>query len=473
MKHLLRQEKEGGYWLIRDEGRAIELDRSDYKLMSQLHSKNGKLTTSELDLISNNNKSLLKELATYGLDRPETWDTVRHVPSDVPLATLQDDSVIAPKRIYFEITRGCNLACQTCFNNSHFKLPNELTNEEILDINRQAYELGVFEIRYTGGECTTVPGFAKIVADARRRGFYISIGTNGVYTDEQLEWLPNCGIDWFIISLDGDHQTHEKVRGKGTFERVLKTLKALSEYPSVRVRLNMVVARHNLNAIASVATIAAEYGVSSLNLIPLRPYGRSLQKMTQDMFTQEDFYGFIREVNRLRKLFPSVTFSTTIDLLDPEATTSHDLIVQKKRTCAAGVEATVIGPQGHVYGCSYSPASFPDSADEEGKRTFIAGNIREDDLKTIWRDSSRWAVFRDLSKYKNPKCHSCSHYTVRCSGSCQIMAWYQLKHQEAVAEGKREISDFYDPYCFVDLLDEQGKTADLASPCGGAGMDGF
>jgi hypothetical protein len=99
--------------------------------------------------------------------------------------------------------------------------------------------------------------------------------------------------------------------------------------------------------------------------------------------------------------------------------------------------------------------------------------MRQDDLRTIWRDSSRWAVFRDLGQFKNPKCHTCSHYTVRCSGSCQIMAWYQLKHQEEVKQKKSKISDFYDPYCFVDLLDEQGKTADLSAPCGGAGIDGF
>lgn len=121
------------------------------------------------------------------------------------------------------------------------------------------------------------------------------------------------------------------------------------------------------------------------------------------------------------------------------------------------------------------PGSARHVADEEGKRVFIAGNLREDRLKEIWRDSKRWAVFRDLGQYKSPKCHSCDHYTVRCSGSCQIMAWSQLKHEEAVKKGKSKIGDFYDPYCFVDLLDEQkkGRTADLTSPCGGAGMDGF
>ncbi len=457
INHILRREARGGYWFIRNEGRAIELDDAGYTLMARLCAEAGQrdeLSRSRFAgyLRSGGRSDLLTSLQAYGLDQPQAWETVRHVPHSLAPEALPADAAVAPKRIYFEITRACNLACRTCFNNSHVKLEDELTLAEILEVNRQAYELGVFELRYTGGECTTAPGFAEVIADARRRGFYISLGTNGVYTDEQLEWLPRSGVDWFIISLDGDRETNDRIRGRGTFDRVLRTLKALAADPAIRVRLNMVVARHNLGSIEAVAQVAAAYGVSSLNLIPLRPYGRSLQQMGQEMFSQADFYGFIREVNRLRVLFPMVTFSTTIDLLDPQATTSHDLLIQKKTTCAAGVEACVIGPQGHVYGCSYSPASFPDTADAEGRRIFIAGTIREDDLGTIWRDSSRWAVFRDLSQHKNPKCHACRHYTVRCSGSCQIMAWYQLQHQQKMAAGKHTIGELYDPYCFVDLM---------------------
>ncbi|MGH9935998.1 MAG: radical SAM protein, partial [Blastocatellia bacterium] len=192
IKHLLRQEREGGYWLIRDSGRAIELDEFGYRLMARLHETGGSLQQRERAHLTNavrlnNGNAVLTEMTKQGLDEPENWRTVRHAPRDAPATSLPRDAVVAPKRIYFEITRGCNLSCHTCFNNSHHKLPDELTREEILDVNLQAYDLGVFEIRYTGGECTTVPGFADIVADARRRGFYISIGTNGVYTDEQLE----------------------------------------------------------------------------------------------------------------------------------------------------------------------------------------------------------------------------------------------------------------------------------------------
>lgn len=459
---LLRQEREGGYWFDGDAGRALELGPAAYAHAAAWGSGRAVAPRPPEILADTGGPALLELLV--GRDPA----SVRHVPSPVPLSELPTDAVAAPKRIYFEVTRRCNLACRSCFNDSHRPLDGELSEDEILAINQRAWELGVFELRYTGGEATTQPYFRRVVEDARRRGFYISLGTNGVYTDEQLEWLPGCGVDWFIVSLDGDEATNDSVRGRGSFASVARTLAVLARHP-VRVRLNMTVARHNQRSIEAVVRVAAEHGVQGVNLIPLRPYGRSRLKMTEDMFSQREFYGFIREINRLRRLHPTVTLSTTIDLMDPTATTSHDLVVQKKSTCAAGVEACVVGPLGHVYGCSYSPASFPDQADEEGRRVFIAGDLRRDDLGTIWRDSSRWAVFRDLALYKSPKCHSCGHYKVRCSGSCQIMAWYQLRELEE--DRARNIREVYDPYCFVDLM--PGQTSDLGSPCGGAGMDGF
>lgn len=472
IKFLIRQERQGGFFLIRKEGRAVEVADAGYSLLARLHETQGCLDPAErtrLEQAAAGGKvdlpALLRE---QGLDRPEGWSAVRHVPSDVPPEQLPEHASAAPKRIYFEITRGCNLACRSCHVSAHHQLPDELTLDEILGVNRQAYEMGVFEIRYTGGECTTVPGFDRIIADARRKGFYVSVGTNGVYTEEQLDWLPYSGIDWFIISVDGDQPTHDKVRGYGTFDKVLRTLRALAGLP-VRVRVNMTVARHNVGAIEAVAKVAADHGVGSLNLIPLRPYGRAAKAMSALMFDGARYYDYLREVRRLRAQYTGVEFITAMDLEDPQATTSRDRIVQKKQTCAAGVEACVVGPQGHVFGCSYSPASFPDQASSEEHALFIPGNIRTEPLRAIWRDSRRWEVFRDLEKSKNEKCTTCDHYQVRCTGSCQIMSYNEKKHAREVAEGRATLKEFQDPYCPKNAFDLH-RPAPVDAPCGGAGM---
>lgn len=486
IKHIIRQEKNGGYWFIVNEGKALELTDDDYQLLFTMYniadgnnSNSSNVNDSNAN-DSNANRVLFSALRKYQLiddskanreifttlekhqlinpiANPAPWQQeVRLIQSDLIQSNLPSTALfcehayIAPKRIYFEITRLCNLRCRSCFNNSKQQLPHELTLEEIIDVNRQAAEIGVFEIRYTGGECTLLPYFNEIISDAKKRGIYISLGTNGIYTEEQLKWLPQSGVDWFIISLDGDRQTNDKVRGAGTFDKVVNTLQHLAQLPQLRVRLNMVVAKHNVKEIVTVAEIAAKYSVSSINLIPMRPYGRSLTQMENELLTKKDFYNFIHEINRLRKIYPQIIFSTTIDLLDPDQVTSHDFIVQKKKTCAAGIEACVIGPQGHVYGCSYSPASFPEIADELGKKYFIAGNIRENSLKEIWRDDARWQVFRNLNMFKNEKCKKCLHYTVRCSGSCQIMSYYQMDKSKNATE--KSLGEYLDPYCFEDIF---------------------
>jgi radical SAM protein with 4Fe4S-binding SPASM domain len=442
----LRQEKQGACLLDRRRGIALALPQPAYDLLLELHTMGGPPPDWPQAGIARHFADVAegwrwwRTLERMRLTAEAGLRSLQVTPLLEDPAAVPGDCLAAPARVYFELTRRCNLACRTCFNDSHRLLADELTTPEILDALDQLDRLGTFEIRFTGGEPTEHPDFREIVAFARARGFYVSLGTNGVYGDEKRAWVYESGVDWFIVSLDGMQAVNDRVRGRGTYRQVVRTLRELARRPHLRVRLNMVVARHNVHEIASLARLADENGVESLNMIPLRPYGRSARTMSKEMFDQRDFYAFIRHIQDMRQRH-RVQFITSLDLLDPEATTSHDSIVQKERTCAAGVEATVIGASGDVYGCSYSPASFPDSPDVEGRRLFVAGNLRQDSLRAIWRDSARWAVFRYLDLYKNPRCQICPHYGVRCVGSCPIMGYFQ--------EGQ---PDAFDPYCFVDLM---------------------
>lgn len=445
----LRQEKQGGYLMDGRRGRAIQLPQAAFDLLMDLHGQ-GSISAVQPQIgieqyfgaNRDEGQHWWRTFGNLGLTTEAGLRLLQVIPLADDRAAVPDDCLAAPSRIYFELTRCCNLACRTCFNDSHYPLANELTTPEVFDALGQLDRLGTFEIRFTGGEPTEHPHFREIVAFAKSLGFYISLGTNGVYSNERRSWIYGSGVDWFIVSLDGDEETNDLVRGPGTWCQVVQTLRDLACRPHLRVRLNMVVARHNVHCIESLARLADEYGVESLNLIPLRPYGRSTRTMVNCMFDQHDFYTFVRHIQALRQTY-RVQFITTLDLLDPEATTSHDPIVQKKHTCAAGVEASVIGATGDVYGCSYSPASFPDSPDAEGRRLFVAGNLRQDSFRAIWRDSARWAVFRYLDIYKNPRCRICAYYGVRCVGSCPIMGYFQAGRPEA-----------FDPYCFVDLMNE-------------------
>jgi MoaA/NifB/PqqE/SkfB family radical SAM enzyme len=403
----LREEKDGAFLFNRESGRADKITEKGYQSL----------------------------LADKSITTNPNWQLIRHKKRN----SLPDDCLSAPARIYFELTRKCNLRCKSCFNESSNALSNELSTKEILSILDQLNELGTFEIRFTGGEPTSRNDFFEIIKYAKELGFYISMGTNGVYPEGLIEKVTDSGVDWFIVSVDGSRETNDFVRGAGSFDRMLSSIKFFSK-KGKRVRLNTVIGKHNIQDVKFLADLADEVGAEGLNLIPLRPYGRGAIYLNDKMLSQQEFYSLIRTINELRKNH-KVKIVTTIDLLNKGNLANQDLIVKKEKTCAAGVEAAVISPLGEIYGCSYSPASDKDDSDKKGKDIFVAGNLRKDKLEDIWLDSSRWTVFRDLKNYKNSGCRNCSYYKKECVGSCPIMSYYKDKTLNGL-----------DPYCFKDLL---------------------
>ena len=341
------------------------------------------------------------------------------------------DYASAPRRIYFELTRRCNLNCRSCFNRS-FSDKSEMTFTEIEKTARSLYDSGVYEIRCTGGEPTRRKDFFEILAMLSGMGFYISIGTNGVYAPDTMRKMLTTPVDFFILSLDGgDESQNDIVRGSGSFLKSMETLEQIAS-KGCRIRINTLIRNNHFTYedIKKVAQIADRYHAESVNCIPLRPVTND-PEMLKLQLSPVQFKEFIDGLNRLRNEFKT-DFVTTLDL---RHTSSHDRIFKKDKSCAAGREGAVISPYGEIYGCSYSPASSHEIAWEQRKR-YVAGNVLEEDILKIWNDSGRWAIYRDLDRFKNPACKICSYYLEqRCIGNCPIM--------------DRNDPAAFDPYCYL------------------------
>lgn len=85
-----------------------------------------------------------------------------------------------PRRVYFQITRNCNLSCPICFikaGQGGSAVPRSVAKEvaQFMGAN------GLIEVRLTGGEPTTHPFFFDILHDFQDAGVYVSIGTNGAF----------------------------------------------------------------------------------------------------------------------------------------------------------------------------------------------------------------------------------------------------------------------------------------------------
>ena len=141
-----------------------------------------------------------------------------------------------PTEATIEVTRRCPLGCAHCYNN----LPvgdrearrTELTYEEHCRLLDELSEAGCLWLLYTGGEIFARRDFLEIYTYAKRKGFLITLFTNGTLitpriADYLVEWRP-FSIE---ITLYGrTRETYERLTGvPGSFERCLRGINLLRE----------------------------------------------------------------------------------------------------------------------------------------------------------------------------------------------------------------------------------------------------
>src|SRR3989441_1470149 len=169
-----------------------------------------------------------------------------------------------PLEVSLEVTRRCPLECQHCYNN----LPmgdltarnRELTKEEYAAILSELADMGVLWLLYTGGEIFARKDFLEIYTYAKKKGFLITLFTNGTLITEKiadylLEWPPFA----IEITLYGrTKETYEALTQiPGSYERCLRGIKLLRER-GLPLKLKTVATSINKHEITAMRRFAEE-----------------------------------------------------------------------------------------------------------------------------------------------------------------------------------------------------------------------
>lgn len=347
--------------------------------------------------------------------------------------------MVAPNRLYLELTRACNLRCQMCYNAGGQALPNELNTAEWKGILDQMAAAGVFEARLTGGEATVRQDFLEILDYALARGFYTSLATNGIWPAKLKQEVCQRPIDDVIISLDGPPKINDKFRVGGNFKETLDTIISLKKAGIKKVRINTVLSKLNWQHVEPLLAICEQYDLLLVDFIHPRPFGRGAKNQA-NMLSAEETLAFNRLVEKWRVKYPQAKVIMDFDLLTDQEPARHP-IVPRIHACPAGREFAFVSPQGNIFPCGVAPVHDISLMPEVEKELFVAGSLREKDLLNIWHHSPVWENYRDLKKCKPPKCFACKFWGKKCFGTCPIGAYYA--HDKLNGE---------DPYCYSHLL---------------------
>ncbi|MFG2001289.1 GTP 3',8-cyclase MoaA [Spirillospora sp. NPDC048911] len=148
------------------------------------------------------------------------------------------------------LTDRCNLRCAYCMppeGLDWLPKPELLTDDEVVRLVRLGVaELGVTEVRYTGGEPLLRRGIAGIVqrtAELAPRP-QVSLTTNGIGLDRLAAPLADAGLDRVNVSLDTlDRETFKRLAHRDRLDDVLKGLAAAVAAGLAPVKINAVLMR--------------------------------------------------------------------------------------------------------------------------------------------------------------------------------------------------------------------------------------
>lgn len=170
----------------------------------------------------------------------------------------------APREVSIEMTHRCPLECQHCYNN----LPmgdvdarkKEMTFDEHVRLLDELKDMGCLWLLYTGGEIFARKDFLDIYTEAKKRGFIITLFTNGtMITPRIADYLVEYRPFAIEITLYGaTRETYETLTQiPGSFDRCMKGIKLLLER-KLPLKLKTVPTTINFHEVYEMKRLAEE-----------------------------------------------------------------------------------------------------------------------------------------------------------------------------------------------------------------------
>jgi MoaA/NifB/PqqE/SkfB family radical SAM enzyme len=182
-----------------------------------------------------------------------------------------------PHLAVLEINKNCNLTCDFCFANAGPGRQDAVSVEELSHILDELEAIGIAMVWISGGEPLAHPEIDAVLEELSRRKLYVAMATNGtLLAEERYSELVANYVDEIQVSMDGaTPETHNSMRGDGTFEQVLRGIRSLKNIDdSTLVSIGMTISERNRSEVAESIKLADQLNVNSWVWGALLPKGR-------------------------------------------------------------------------------------------------------------------------------------------------------------------------------------------------------
>jgi MoaA/NifB/PqqE/SkfB family radical SAM enzyme len=174
-------------------------------------------------------------------------------------------------------TEACNLRCPFCNQwgeNGYFfdgvRHVKHMDEESLIKLMRGLSPRDSL-ISVHGGEPFVYKHVDTLLELLREKQFDVMFSTNGTLLKRHLNELAKVRNLIFLLSIDGDEQAHDKVRGKGTFQAARESIAELYELrrrlnqPLPAVIMSTVVCEWTTEVLERVYDVARDFNALAIN----------------------------------------------------------------------------------------------------------------------------------------------------------------------------------------------------------------
>ncbi len=346
------------------------------------------------------------------------------------------DSDIVPKQaserrpiVVWNITRGCNLKCVHCYNDSGSrKADDELSTQEAKEVLDDLARFGVPSVLFSGGEPLTRKDLFELIDYAGQLGLRTVISTNGtLINSDTAATLKKHGISYVGISLDGIGEVNDRFRGvEGAFERAVEGIRHCRD-ADVRVGLRLTLTKRNVQELDGLFDFLEQEGVERACFYHLVPSGRGANLAGEDLAraqSRQAIETILARTKRMKEAGRPTDILTVDNHVD--GVYLYLKLLKEEPAKAENVWKLLNWNGGGMYssgvgiGCiDFHGKVHPD----QFWGHYELGDVRKRPFSQIWADTSEPLMkgLKDRRSFVKGRCRLCRFFDI-CGGSLRVRA---------------------------------------------------
>jgi len=322
--------------------------------------------------------------------------------------TLQTNIIKALPIVILMPHSACNCRCVMCDiwkGNHNLK---QLTEDDISGLMTSLKKFGTQQVLMSGGEALLNKNFFRFCEILKKENIKVSLLSTGLTLKKNSRQIVEFVND-IIVSLDGDEETHDRIRNiPGAFNKLkggIATIKILK--PDFKITGRTVIHRLNFCRWPEIIGAAKEIGLQQISFLPADVSSHAFNReLIWDENRQHEILLSKNDLPELKKVINNLLIKNEKDFSNHFITESPEKIMRiytyymafyglnnfPYKRCNAPWVSTVIEADGNVRPCFFHE---------------VYGNIRTTSLDKIINSEKAISFRKNLDMDKNETCKKC------------------------------------------------------------------